>query len=167
MSPMRPVRARPSAASNAPGPPRASPPSTSPSSVAARTSLVGQIEFTVGVGEVLIFHARDFVGANGDVTTTRETQRLDTRRAIERFGDRCAPVDDEGVERFVGDRESAHVIRVAATVAIRLVVDATKEEGLIADGELIEPVKGGSHHHVALHEVARAAHVRYRGAIAQ
>jgi len=41
MSPMRPVRARPSAASKAPGPPSANPPSTSPSCVADRTSSSG------------------------------------------------------------------------------------------------------------------------------
>ena len=35
----------------------------------------------------------DFVGVNRHVATTRESQRLNTCCAIERFGDGCAPVD--------------------------------------------------------------------------
>ena len=59
---------------------------------------LGQVELAVGVGEVLVFDARDLVRTNGDVATSREAERLDAGCTIEGFGDGSAPVDDQWIE---------------------------------------------------------------------
>ena len=59
------------------------------------------------------------------------------------------------------------MVGVAGAVAAVEVVDTTEEEGLVANGQLVEAVKGRAHDHVALHEVARPAHVGDGGRVAQ
>ena len=95
------------------------------------------------------------------MTTARQTERLDSRGAVERLGDRRAPVHHERVQLFVRDGEPSHVIDVARAKSVGVVVDASKEQGLVANRQLVEAVQRGAHDNVTLDEVTRAAHVRH------
>ncbi len=128
---------------------------------------VGQLEFAGLVGEVLVLHPQHLAHADRHVAPSRQTQRLHPGGAVEGLGDRRAPVDHEGVEFGVGDRQASDVVGVAGSVGLVEVVDATEEEGLVADGQLVESVQGRAHDHVALHQVTGAAHVGHGGRIAQ
>ena len=116
---------------------------------------LGDVQFTIGVGEVLIFDAHHFPAANGHVTATREPERLNSRGAVEGFGDGGAPVDDERIEVVVGNGQATNVKRLAlaATVIVE-VVDTAEEEGLVTNRELFEALQRGTHHHVSFDEVA-------------
>ena len=70
------------------------------------------------------------------------------------------------VEVGVGDRETADVIAIGTAVPVGLVVDAPEEQRLVTDGELVEAVQCGAHHHVAFDEVTHAAHVGDGGVVA-
>ena len=59
------------------------------------------------------------------------------------------------------------MIGVARAVAVRLIVDASKEECLVPNGELVESMQRRPHDDVAFHEVTRTTHVRHRRAITQ
>ena len=59
------------------------------------------------------------------------------------------------------------MVLVGVTVFVAHVVDATEEEGLVTDRQLIQAVQRGAHDDVAFDEVAGAAHVRHRRAVAQ
>ena len=128
---------------------------------------VGQLQLAALVGEVLVLDAQHLAGANGHVAPARQAQGLDAGGPVEGLGDRRAPVDHQGVEVGVGDGQAPDVIGVAGSVGAVEVVDAPEEEGLVADRQLVEAVQGGAHDDVALHEVARAAHVRHGRRVAQ
>jgi hypothetical protein len=97
--------------------------------------------------------------------SSRQSQGLDPGSSVKRFGDRGAPVHDQGIELDIGHRQSTHVVGVAGALVLVEVVDTAKEEGLVPDGELVESLQGRSHHHVALDEVARTAHGRHGGRV--
>jgi hypothetical protein len=59
------------------------------------------------------------------------------------------------------------VVHVGDPVAVHRVVDPSKEEGLVADGQLVEPVQGGAHDDVAFDQVSGPAHVRDGRAVTQ
>ena len=101
------------------------------------------------------------------MTSARETEWFDAGGAIERFGDGRAPVDHQRIERFVRDGESTDVIGVARAVTVGLVVNATEEERLVTNGELVETMQRRPHHDVAFHEVTGTAHVRHGCAVTQ
>ena len=130
-------------------------------------AVVGQLQLTEFIGEVLVLDAQHLAATNGHVTTTCEAERLHSGRAIERLGHRCAPVHHQGVEFHVGHREATHVIGIAGALVLVEVVNATKKEGLVTDRELVESLQRGAHHHVTFHEVARPAHGRHGGRVAK
>ena len=107
------------------------------------------------------------MAANRDVAPARQVERLDPGRPIERLGDGGTPVDDEGVQFVVGDGEAPNVVHVGDPVAVHRVIDPPKEEGLVADGQLVESVQGGAHDDVAFDQVSGAAHVRHGRAVTQ
>jgi hypothetical protein len=107
------------------------------------------------------------VAVNGHVTSSRQSERLDTGRTVERFGHRRAPIDHQRIEFFIRDRQTSHVVLVDATPLIGGVVDATEEERLVADGQLVQAMQRRTHDHVTFDEVARATHVRHRGAVTE
>ena len=150
MSPIWPVLACPSAASRAPGPPRARPFSTSPSFV-ARSTWAWSGPSTVGLGEVLVFDPEHLSVADLEVASAREPERLDAGRSVERLGDRRAPVDDERLEVLAGHRDAPDVERLAASrPGRRCGVDAAEAQRLVADVELLEPQQRGVDDDVAL-----------------
>jgi len=59
------------------------------------------------------------------------------------------------------------VVGVAVTRAISRVVDASEEQRLVADRQLIEPRECRGHHDVAFDQVAGTAHVGDRGTVAK
>ena len=119
---------------------------------------LGERQVAVSVGEVFVLDALDDVGAYRHVTSPGQSEGLDAGRAVERFGDRCAPVDDQGIEVAVRHRETSDVEGVDVTGFVGLVVEAAKEKGLVADGQLIEATEGGGHDDVTFDEVTDPAH---------
>jgi hypothetical protein len=117
--------------------------------------------------KVLVLDPRDLVAADRHVAAPRQTERLDTGRAVERCRDRRAPVDHQRVQLVIGDREPTDVVDVGDTDLVGHVVDAPEEEGLVPDGQLIESVEGGAHDDITLDQVARTSHVRHGRAVAQ
>ena len=59
------------------------------------------------------------------------------------------------------------MVGVAFAVAVRLVVDASKEQWLVTDGQLVEPVQGRPHNDIAFDEVTGSAHIGDGSAIAE
>ena len=59
------------------------------------------------------------------------------------------------------------MVRVALATRVGRVVDSTEEEGLVADGQLVQAMERGAHDDVSFDEVAGATHVRHRGAVAK
>ena len=106
--------------------------------MAARTSSSGNESSPFASAKYSSSTPSDLVALDRHVTTTRESEWFDAGGAVERLGDRCAPVDDERIEFIIGDRQSTDVVVVALPELVRCVVDATEEKGLVADRELVE-----------------------------
>jgi hypothetical protein len=101
------------------------------------------------------------------VSTTRESEWFNASRAVERLGNGRTPVDDERVQLIVRNGQSTNVIVVALTHLIGRVVNATKEQWLVADGELIEAMQRRPHDNVTFNEVTGTAHIRNGRAVAK
>jgi hypothetical protein len=129
--------------------------------------VLGQGEIPVGVGEVLIFDARDVVTLNSNVAASRESERFNAGRSIKRLGDGRAPVNDERVQLIVRYGQATNVVLVALPHLVGCVINASEEQGLVADRELIEAVQCSAHDHVTFDEVAGAAHIRNGCTVAQ
>ena len=88
-------------------------------------------------------------------------------RSIERLSDRRAPVNDEGVQLIIRDGQTTNVVIVALTHLIGRVINASEEQWLVTDCELIEAVQRRAHDHVTFDEVASPAHIRNGSTVAQ
>ena len=103
-----------------------------------------------------------------EVPSTREPHRLTTGGAIEGFGHRSAPVDDDGLAALVGHGETADVEALGlALVAIGKPVDAPEHEGSIAEVEIGEALGEHIVDGVALETVLHRATHTCLGEVAQ
>jgi len=68
---------------------------------------------------------------------------------------------------FVRDSQSPDVIGVGLARPIDGVINPSKKQWLIANGQLVQSRQGGRHDDVPLDQVTGTAHIRHRGAVAQ
>ncbi len=76
---------------------------------ARRGDRVGIVELLVEIGRQIALHHRE-------PPAMTEAQRVDTGRPVERRGDRCPPIDDDGIVGLVFDVPPADVPAIAVLV---------------------------------------------------
>jgi hypothetical protein len=112
----------------------------------------------VGLGGVLaerfVVEAQDPPPLGEEVPAAAEPERLGLGGPVERLGDRCPPIDDEGLLVLVGDRHPAEVVARPA-----LDVDAAEAEVQRAEPEAGPPPQAGPLADVTLEETGEGRRV--------
>jgi hypothetical protein len=75
-----------------------------------------------------------------EMPPAREPHRFAPGRPVERLGDRCSPVDDDGFARLVRDCESTDVKTLDLLGALRITVDPAEDQCGITEVELRQAV---------------------------
>lgn len=103
---------------------------------------------TVEVAEEFVLDTQEFSPSRCKVTPSLETERVGTRRPVERLGGGRTPIDHNRFLGAVPHPDTTNVERV--TKAIGCVVDATKDQRGIADVELRQTVDNVLGEHLSL-----------------
>jgi hypothetical protein len=91
----------------------------------------------IEVSEELVIDIEQCVVTRREVTTSFQSEGFGTSGPVERLRGWCAPVDNHGVLRSIPDTDPADVQRVTEHF---VVIDPPKDEGRVADVQLIQAV---------------------------
>ena len=110
----------------------------------------------VPLAEQLVLDAEQLAALDREVAATDEAHRLAAGGAVERFGDRRPPVDDDRLGVLIGHREAADVEALAAVGTVvpfgrgGEAVDAAEHERGVAEVEVVQALDQGLVERVAL-----------------